>query len=181
VKVIIYDASVGGFLGASWASWAKVQAARGWKVLGVKSWDDAIGKLTQRLLFEDGSVDEIQLWGHGSPGIPLIGGEQITTNVVVVLRRVLTAGSLVWFRMCSVFFGEKGRQFAEQTSRILGCRVAGHTHIIGPFQSGLYSVSPGKGTDWDLRYDATPWRKVVSGWWEPRTILCTRMSVPEGW
>ena len=69
----------------------------------------------------------------------------------------------------------------------LGCVVAAHTHIIGPFHSGLHSHESGAPMDWDPEegikkggYDR-PTKIHGSYPWRPNTIPCLEMDIPEGW
>lgn len=180
MKIILFDASPNGALGWSWA----VGSFRpGWTRIGVKSWNEASVKLNA-VVRPGTRIKELQIWGHGEPGKPLIAGKppvSVLPTFMELLARLVTPGSLVWFRSCSVFFGEKGRAFAERTANELNCRVAGHSHVIGPWQSGLFSVAPGMHQGWVDPEPMVDWRDHKSGPFQPRTIFCARMAVPESW
>ena len=182
-RVILYAASERGPLGWSWAAWAKVQSARGWKSIGAKSWNE-VGEYFRQLALDGDKIGEVQFWGHGQPGGPLIAGGVMPSHVTERLSQVVTPESLVWFRMCSVFFGEKGREFAEVIAQRLGCRVAAHTRIIGPWHSGLFSVGP-DAIQWHKRPWETgqpdnwrDWKSSRTAW---HTVFCTTMKIPESW
>lgn len=173
MKIILFDKTSRDIPGFAWA----IGSFRpGWTRIGAKSWDEAMTEIADDRY---GMISQLQLWGHARPGEPLIAGESIPSRFSAVLRTAVTPDSLVWFRSCSVFFGAKGRIFAERTANELGCRIAGHTHVIGPWQSGLYSLRPGVAPTWDVGNG--DWMNLKSGWREPRTIFCTRMAVPGGW
>jgi hypothetical protein len=93
--------------------------------------------------------------------------------------------ALVWLRCCSGFGAKAGASFARAMTRRLGCRVAGHTYIIGPFQSGTHSVRPGDEPSWDttegvvLDAAGNTLRAKWSGPLEPSTISCLRLGIPE--
>lgn len=179
MKIVLFDSSEGGALGWSWS----VGSFRpGWTRIGAGSWlNDADSKLDAAV--RPGTrLKELQIWGHGTPGAPEMDGEPMPSLFVDRLSLLVEPSSLVWFRSCSTFFGNSGQAFAERTSNKLGCRIAGHTHVIGIWQSGLYSVEPGLAGDWPTnKYSNCDWTKLKSGWRERRTINCLRMSFPDSW
>src|SRR5690606_32670414 len=92
--------------------------------------------------------------------------------------------ALFWLRCCSAF-GHTGRLFARAAADRLGCRVAGHTHIIGFFQSGTHSVAPGEEPGWDPREgvrfrDGSPAGALGSAPGAPNTISCLTLGLPAG-
>jgi hypothetical protein len=178
MKIILYDNTENGIKEWFWRRYVQVRV--GWKKIGVSSWADAHGKIFDAV--RPGTrLMELQLWGDGSPGAPRINGKTAPDDFWQTLSTLVTPDSLVWFRMCSVFFGEKGRGFARETVQTLGCRVAGHTHVIGPWQSGLYSLRPGASPAWPRHFGDLEWELLKSGPFEPRTIFCATMKIPESW
>ena len=104
---------------------------------------------------------------------------------VDALRDALAPGALVWLRCCSAF-GYGGRELAPRLADRLGARVAGHTYIIGAWQSGTHSVAPGGKADWDLLEGVETSGGVARGAkmsapGEPRTVGCLRLGLPDGW
>jgi hypothetical protein len=177
-RLIVYDNTENGIKEWFWRRYVQVRV--GWKKIGVSSWADAHGKIFNAV--RPGTrLMELQWWGDGSPGAPRINGKTPPDDFWQTLSSLVTPESLIWFRMCSVFFGDKGRAFAQATARTLGCRVAGHTYVIGPWQSGLRTLRPGQTPDLHWLYTGADWTQVKSGPFRPRTIFCTRMSVPGGW
>jgi len=194
MKVVIFDSTENGIKEWFWRRY--MQARVGWRKFGASSWDDAaeaIGaayrgavmklKPQHRAAFR---LSEVQIWGDGASGLPMIAGKPMSEAFIRRIQVSVGPESLVWFRMCSVLFGGKGQAFAERTAKELGCRIAGHTHTIGVLQSGLYSLGPGESphvSTWGPRDEvlAGDWTKLESGWREPRTIFCARMSLPVGW
>lgn len=78
----------------------------------------------------------VQVWGHGSPGRPGIGGKAIDPgdDAWRTLR-----GGVVWFRSCKVAQGVEGKAFCAELS-LMGVSVAahlsnigalGHSHLVG--------------------------------------------------
>jgi hypothetical protein len=91
--------------------------------------------------------------------------------------------------MCSVFHGRKGKAFAEDLARILGCFVAGHTYKVGnyhPFRwfwhSGLRVHHP----DWEPpKWSASEGKQGSGIAWShrraPRTITFAHNRIPQQW
>ena len=76
------------------------------------------------------------------------------------------------------------RRFAARAASRLGCRVAGHTFIIGAFQSGTHVLRPGEHATWDegegVQRDAAG-RAVEARWSgpsEPGTVSCLALDLP---
>jgi len=95
--------------------------------------------------------------------------------------------ALWWFRTCETLGAECGQAFAMAWADFFNCRVAGHTHVIGFYQSGLHSLSPGESPGWSasegiLEGDARePLRAAESRRGEPNTITCHGGQIPAGW
>src|SRR5262249_37394608 len=93
--------------------------------------------------------------------------------------------ALVWFRCCSAFGYDAGCAFAADAADRLCARTAGHTHIIGFFQSGTHSVRPGAKSSWDPA-EGVRWEggraagALGSSAFAPNTITCLRPSLPAG-
>lgn len=211
-RLVIYDASEFGrsvgagsvwtrakrwatsrILGASWAlgSRAFFGLGRYDLVVPATSWIQVADLLSTMALAE--KVDEIQFWGHGTPGAPIINGEPLWRHalspehplhvVMEAFRDVTHPDSVLWWRSCSVFAGNRGIRYAQQVANFIGCRHAGHTHIIGfPWHSGLHTVGPSEGPMWspDEGDGADTGRK----WSNPaanHTILFWTTKIPKGW
>jgi hypothetical protein len=101
--------------------------------------------------------------------------------------------ALVWFRCCSAF-GASGRSFAVAAAERLRCRVAGHTHIIGFFQSGTHSLRPGERPTW-AEAEGVHFQAISEGGanttrralgalksspFRPNTITCLQPDLPDG-
>ena len=104
-----------------------------------------------------------------------------------MLRERLAPGALVWFRTCETFGGAAGHDFARAFTDFFGCRAAGHTFIIGYWQSGLHLLEPGQAPHWDASEGlakGTPERPELAAWsamGAPNTISCMTGRVPDGW
>jgi hypothetical protein len=162
--------------------------------LGARSWTEA---LVWAKDFE--RIEELQVWGHGGWGYMGLGGERLdveTANgalsgAIDGLRRALVhepqGGALVWFRCCSAFGTRLGHAFAREIAERLDARVAGHTHIIGMWQSGTHSVAPGEVPAWDedegveRDENGAPRGAAISSSRAPRTVHCLRPGLPQGW
>ena len=101
-----------------------------------------------------------------------------------VRDRLLPDGeALWWFRTCETFGTETGQRFARAWTRFLGCRAAGHTYVIGAWQSGLHSLQPGETPRWSPEEGVQPGptpRSLTSRPGAPNTITFLHGRIPEG-
>jgi hypothetical protein len=197
VRTMIFDATGRGGRGqwaltASWVAGARLYGALGRldHHRGVHSWAEALEYLAT---VGDGrqSIDEVQFWGHGLVGRAFIGRDILDIDglsrdhpMASAWRRVrarLTASSLWWFRTCDTFGTHTGHRFATALADDLGCRVAGHTFIIGPWQSGLHSLRPGQTPQWSVEEGNVEGDNRWSRPGAPNTIHCLQGTIPAGW
>lgn len=176
-RLMIYDASdtkPGVELADAWALGGRLyRALRRLDIChGFTSWRQALDWIESL-----GPVDEVQFWGHGSPGAVWLGGEALDVRDLARLK----VRELFWLRTCASFAGADGQGLARDMTRALGCRVAGHTHNIGPWQSGLHSLAPGEDPSWSLDAGLVDGKPLWSRPWAENTITCLHGSVPNGW
>lgn len=156
-RIVVYD-TTDKYLSPLWAFWAWVGRVLGFYSFthGFSSWEQFRTILSK---YPEGSVFELQIWGHGSPGkayIDKIGKDfDAHTLEFQTLKKIMRPKTgLVWFRSCSMFAGEKGQKFAKDLSSGLENNIAAHTYIIGTWgvASGLHLVGPGNNytPHWDL-------------------------------
>ncbi len=144
-------------------------------------------------------IGEVQFWGHGKWGRALIDRESFDRSALApahalrpkleALRERLVPHALVWFRTCETLGALPGQDFARALGDFMGARIAGHTYVIGFWQSGLHCLAPGDAPDWDPREGLSagtpeaPARALESGPFEPSTITCWdgRLKVEPGW
>lgn len=161
---------------------------------GVRSWSEALDWLAS---VEPGRpIEEIQFWGHGKWGCARVDGEALDVEALseghrhrpkleAVADRMDPGEGLWWFRTCETVGCRAGHEFARRWSRFFNCRVAGHTYIIGPWQSGLHCIGPGEQPDWPLNEglaEGTPDNPKTAQWsgpFEPNTITCLHNDHPE--
>lgn len=198
LRLMTYDASdwdfdQGGLLTRSWYAGAILyKLCRAIDLVKpAKSWAEALQWVTH--IEPDKKIDMWQFWGHGLPGAAYINGEAIKSSIfdenhplhsyLIKLRNRLHPKSTVWFRTCLTFNGKQGKEFAKLLSNFLGCRVAAHTFLIGPFQSGLHTLVPGQEPCWpdNEGLDEKTGKRHMSYPWHPNTISCLRGSIPKGW
>jgi hypothetical protein len=195
LRTMIFDATGKGGRGqwaltASWVLGARVYGGLGRldNHCGVRSWVEALSFLAD-VGSPDEPLDEVQFWGHGLIGrafigrdvldIDALGANHPTAALWARVRARLTPSSLWWFRTCDTFGCRTGHQFASAFGSELGCRVAGHTFIIGPWQSGLHSLLPGATPSWSIDEGTGVERWSRPG--APNTIHCLQGSIPVGW
>lgn len=166
LRVVVYDAAEGGVLGASW--WLGSSLLSGADVrIAATSWDGAIAAV--RDVGAAWPVD-LQIWGHGAPGVPYLAGVPLGSRLDTLAASV-PAGSVVWWRSCDVHRGAAGAAFARAvTTR--GLTSVGHCTVISwpyPWQQGeICALRPGEDVWWPadgaglrgcgtLRMSVPPW------------------------
>jgi hypothetical protein len=197
LRLLIYDRTCRGRFGLSTAWWA---GARLYRSLGLLDGFFAAGSFSEALRFvaeyEPGrALGQVQFWGHGKWGDARIGSELFDERALLrghelnlLLRAVrarLTPDALWWFRTCETFGAEPGQQFARAFTDFMGARAAGHTYVIGYWQSGLHALAPGETPAWSPDEGLVegsaerPRRAQWSKPGEPNTISCLRGVLPE--
>ena len=100
------------------------------------------------------------------------------------IRERMNEDSQWWFRTCEAFGANIGQRFAREWTDFFGCPAAGHTYIIGPWQSGLHYLRPGMRPAWSPEEGiiegsaSDPKKAAWSRPWRARTINCLRMQIP---
>ena len=94
--------------------------------------------------------------------------------------------ALLWFRTCETLGARPGQDFAAALADATGARIAGHTFVIGFYQSGLHCLRPGVAPHWSdseglARGSATqPELALTSAPNAPNTITCLSGKIPDG-
>ena len=183
MRVLVYD-STAGFLSTLWSIGRFLSK---WDlVIAAKSWEHAIDEM----LTLGEPVEELQFWGHGTAGGPLINGAPVTKYRLVAIKDACrfseAENPFIWWRACDVFSRAAGVDFALAAVETTGCAHVGHTRVISapwPFlQSGGYGLRPGEKVKWD-EYEGVTKEGLSKGShpFAPNTCLVTTMSVPERW
>ena len=178
MKLVVYDRTCPR-LGRVWAAGARLYRALGWidEARAIASWDE---------LAIDRPIRELQYWGHGKWGSARAGNSVLDSSALSpahrlhprleALRAHLLPGALVWFRTCETLGARPGHDFAERLASWLGARIAGHTFVIGYYQSGLHALAPGVRPDWPATEGLAagspdaPERARWSAPWAPHTV-----------
>ncbi len=165
--------------------------------VGVTSWDEALAWLGR--VGGDAPISEIQYWGHGKWGLARVDAQALDASALgpnhrwapdldrIADRLLPDAGSLLWFRTCETLGCVPGQEFAQRLTERLACRVAGHTYIIGHWQSGLHSLAPGARPTWSTTEGlraGTPQEPRDAYWsrvWHPNTVTFLHGRVPSGY
>lgn len=145
---------------------------------GASSWADAQAWLKSR----GSPIEQVQYWGHGSPGTVWLAGQAVPTAAWLSLKPLLAPNALIWFRVCDSFQGAAGQAFSKALADGLGCMIAGHTRIIGLWQGGLYTRAPWMPASWDVTEGGEPsWIREDLNPFHKHTILCLKTKIPKGW
>ncbi|MDB4998631.1 MAG: hypothetical protein JWM74_6063 [Myxococcaceae bacterium] len=173
------------------------------EAFGASSWAEAFEWLVARSQATGRPIEQVQYWGHGRRGRALVADDVLDAGSVAPGGRYLdrvravracfgressdtkTEGGF-WFRTCETIGGTAGHAFARAWSDVLEQRVAGHTHVIGFWQSGLHTLRPGEAPTWPVTEgvrDAHDEAAVALGSspLRPNTIQCLRGTIPHGW
>lgn len=159
---------------------------------GASSWEEALDFLLRAC---DGQpIAEVQFWGHGKWGEARIAKDVLDERALCAghplspplrrLRRRFAGDALFWLRTCETFGAHRGHSFASAFAEAFGCAVAGHTYIIGPWQSGLHLLRPGATPHWSAAEGlkegspTSPTRALWSTPFAPNTITCMHGQVP---
>jgi hypothetical protein len=201
LRLIVYDRTCAGRgilpgLSGAWQVGARLYTSLGRvdSSKPVASWEEALDWLAS---YETGrSLAEVQFWGHGKWGEARIGGECLDVRWLASrhpqhdrLLRVRDrfqcgARSLWWFRTCETLGAVRGQEFAVAWSEFLRASVAGHTYVIGYWQSGLHLLTPGAVPNWQADeglVEGSPERPIRARWstsGAPNTITCLHGRVP---
>jgi hypothetical protein len=198
LRLVVYDATqrfkkpLG--LGLSWTLGGPLYRALGRvdAAFGASSFASALDWLAR---YEDHRpISEVQYWGHGKWGRVFLGRETLDRAALQpqhplrpkldALRERLTPNALLWFRTCETLGAQPGQDFAAALADYSGARIAGHTFVIGYFQSGLHELAPGMPPHWPANEGLargtaeSPLLARTSGPHEPHTITCFTGQIP---
>lgn len=200
LRLVVYDATQRlrrpKALGLSWQYGTHLYRALGRvdAAYGARGFADALAWLARH----DGArpLQEVQFWGHGKWGRIFIDRESLDRSVLghghsqhrafQAVRERLVPDALLWFRTCETLGARAGQDFAAALADATGARVAGHTYVIGFFQSGLHCARPGVAPAWSTveglaRGSAEqPEQALNSTPDAPNTITCLTGQIPEG-
>jgi hypothetical protein len=201
LRLVVYDKSCVGSWGMGlsrvWSAGRHLYRALGRSdgSRGVGGFDEALGWLAAHR--SDEPISEVQFWAHGKWGRLLLQRESFDRAAFAeghrhrkgldALRERLAPGALIWFRTCETFGAAPGHDFARALTDFFGCRAAGHTFIIGYWQSGLHQLEPGRAPHWPVNeglVQGSPDRPEQAAWstsGSPNTITCWTGRVPAGW
>ena len=200
LRLVVYDATQRlrppRALGHSWHYGTKLYRALG-RVdgsFGARSFEEAFAWLGRHA--PERTIGELQFWGHGKWGQIFIDREMLDRGVLEArhahhaafqaLRERLSPDALLWFRTCETLGASAGQDFAAALGDATGARVAGHTYVIGFFQSGLHCVRAGDAPAWSsteglARGSAErPELALPSSPDAPNTITCLTGKIPAG-
>lgn len=134
-------------------------------VIPASSWQIALEGTRAALLDNSRKANlppTLEFWGHGRAGGSYIAGEKLavktieeksnkTKELLYDCRKFFNPDeSWVWFRNCSVFYGQKGYDFAKTFRDFLVCPIVAHTFLITFWQPGEHCLEIGEVPNWPL-------------------------------
>lgn len=163
LRLMLYDRTCTGRRlrpGLSHAWWAGGHVYRGLRRFdawyGCETWEEGLTWLAR--VQPTRPIGEVQYWGHGKWGELFVAREGLSDaalrpghrlhDLLVEIRARSVAEPLWWFRTCEAFGARRGQDFARRFTDFFGGRAAGHTYIIGGWQSGLHSLRAGEVPGW---------------------------------
>ncbi len=189
-RLIIYDDSCRSHfrqgLSTVWSAGARLYSTTH---CGALDWQQALAFLSAH-----DAIDEVQFWMHGKWGRLFVGGRVLDRSALLpghalssslaAVRERLSPSARFWFRTCETFGAQPGHDFARAWTDYFGRPAAGHTYVIGFWQSGLHRLDPGNQPHWSpdeglLEGSPTnPKRAKWSSPREPNTIHCFDSRFP---
>ncbi|MBI4815250.1 MAG: DUF4347 domain-containing protein [Deltaproteobacteria bacterium] len=196
LRLLVYDATCRGpralYLSTIWTAGARLFSGLSAydAFFGAKSWDEALEWLAT--VRADEPIEEVQYWGHGNFGSIRLGAQNLElasldpsgpfrAGLDRVRDRIVGPEALIWLRTCEAFGTRRGQDFARGLADFFGCRVAGHTYVIGWAQSGLHVLRPGEEARWSEREGLHPHRPNRARWsglLEPNTVPFLSARLP---
>ena len=200
LRLLIYDRTCRGAglrpgLSHAWraGSWLYRGLGRFDAARAASCWDEALAWLAA--LDTAQRIAEIQYWGHGKWGCARIADDVLDRSALqpghplrarlVAVRERLAPDALWWFRTCETFGATAGHDFARAWTDFFGAPAAGHTYIIGYYQSGLHRLAPGCAPHWaddeglERGTAAEPEQALWSERHAPNTITCLQGHLPD--
>lgn len=198
LDIMIYDSSdwAGKQLRLSWITGGKFyKMFRGIEHhQGFDNWPEALKWICT--IEPDKKINSVQFWGHGTPGRVWMNGDYLSARSILkksehhesllMLKDRMDEDSVFWFRSCNVFAGQEGHLFGMTISKMLECRIAAHTYIVGPWQGGLHTIGPDEKPFWSIeeglkkKKDGT-YKPLWSMPWTKNTLFCLTGKIPKGW
>jgi hypothetical protein len=199
LQLVVYDRTCRGQIGLgltnAWSAGLRLYRVFGrvHSGYGARSFVDALDWLAT--VESNQRIASVQLWSHGKWGNARIGDQLLDERALLrgsalaprleSLRARLLPGALFWFRTCESFGALRGQRFARAFADFMGCRVGGHSYVIGAWQSGLHGLEPGAQPSWDPAEGLAggspehPIRALPSSPGAPNTISCLEARIPE--
>jgi hypothetical protein len=200
LRLVVYDATQRQrrpkALGLSWQYGTHLYRALGRvdAAYGARTFADAFTWLARHEAAQ--LIQEVQFWGHGKWGRIFIDREALDRGVLApqhalhrsfqAVRERLSPDALLWFRTCETLGAHVGQDFGAALADATGARVAGHTFVIGFFQSGLHCARPGVRPSWSATEGLAkgsaeqPESALNSGPDAPNTVTCLTGQIPDG-
>jgi hypothetical protein len=162
LRIVVHDTAERGWpwLGVWWAIGARVLSGAG-VVIGARSWEEAFRRIASAIRRNPGRPIDLQIWGHGYSGAPLIDGDgPHLLSFAHAIEGAPREGSTVWLRSCDVAEGPRGHSWMTQAVAALGVPIIAHCAVISlPYpwqQREICALRPGETVWWSLTGSELP-------------------------
>lgn len=161
LRIVVYDTTERSWPWLTiWWTLGAVLLSRADAAIGVRSWGEACARIESELRRRGAQVVDLQVWGHGHQGAPLIAGHGPELEELARALDLALPGSTVWFRSCDVAEGRAGHAFMAEAVRVLGHAVVAHCAVISapnPLRQGeVCALRPGEAVWWSLTGSELP-------------------------
>jgi hypothetical protein len=188
-RIVLRDRAEPSYLRWLWAAGSTLLSGADARI-AARTWADARAQLANRIAqIPVGTTHvEVQVWGHGTEGVSLIGGERLTAAGVPALAALFPLAArptlrfprglhvTVWLRQCDTLGGSAGHAFAAAFATA-GLDVVGHCAVISlPYpwqQREVCGLRAGAYPWWSLTGSELPacsavQMRILPEWFAPR-------------
>jgi hypothetical protein len=184
-RIVLRDRAEPSYLRWLWAAGSTLLSGADVRI-AARDWTDARKQLSARISEIPIGVThvELQVWGHGTEGVSLIGGERLVASGVPPLAALFGPSkahpdglrTTVWLRQCDTLGGPMGHAFAKAFS-LAGLDVVGHCAVISlPYpwqQREVCGLRAGSYPWWSLTGSELPacsavQMRILPEWFAPR-------------
>lgn len=134
LRIVVYDATERSFpwLTIWWALGVWLLSRADVKI-AARSWEEAYARIESGIRRKGKGglrTVDLQVWGHGYQGAPLIARKRVDLARLARALSLALPASTVWFRACDVAEGPDGHEFMRNAVAALGLTVVAHCAVV---------------------------------------------------